>query len=682
MKKAAAVILVLALCFTTVFVYGDYFKKEEVIDSGIIVRATDFEDIRAALIESGYFDRDDGYRSGMKFAGDSMILFSTTDDAEASVSMDINMNGIVNDVILESAESIGTASPGEGGSGSGDFSGTNVQIQGIDEADVIKTDGEYLYIAANQAIYIVKLLDEKTSEMELVSVLNIDEFSHADNIFIDKNRLVVFGNRYVPQPKAGSDIMGGAVDKEDSELRVINNSFVSSDMAKVDIAIDYDGVWFNEINQAFVKIYDTSDKTAPELIQDFAVDGSFRTARKSGNFVYVLSNEHIHYGIDIEKAGEDEIMPYYTDTLVNDGERTMLPVSDVFICPVTDSTSFTTLAVVDISGDTPAELQSYMGSINEFYMNGEAAYIMFSEYDWEAQTSATNIVALDVDGMDVSYRAEGSVPGSLLNQFSMDEYDGYFRIATTALDNEEGSSLYVLDRDMNIVGQINSIAEGEQIYSVRFMGKRAYIVTFETMDPFFTVDLSDPENPYIAGELKLPGYSNYLHQIDENTVLGIGRDTQEMYVKNPDGTETVVGFQQGGIKLSLFDISDFANPTELHSLVVGSENAWSDALHNHKAIVVDRANGLIGFSLNDHSYYSGWYKPAESGAYVFDVSGGEVEISGIMESIKKHYSGGEWNPVDNIERLCYAGDNYYYLQGGELRAFDRVTYEETGRIDL
>ena len=136
---------------------------------------------------------------------------------------------------------------------------------------------------------------------------------------------------------------------------------------------------------------------------------------------------------------------------------------------------------------------------------------------------------------------------------------------------------------------------------------------------------------------------------------------------------------------SSFDISDFSNPVEKDSFVIGSEAAWADALYNHKAIVFDRANGLVGFCLNDHSYYSGWYKPAAKGAYMFDISGDEIEIDGIMAAEEINYStltDSKWNPVNHMERFCYAGDNYYYLQGGEVRAFDRATYEEVDALSL
>lgn len=666
MKKALAVVMIAALCLTTVISYGGYFDKDDTTDSGILVRAETFEDIRLALKESGNFDRDD-YRTGFS----ALKLYGVMEDA-SGMDMGVMPESVFNTFVdVEESASVGT----------GSFSQTNVQVEGVDEADVIKTDGEYLYIAAEECIYIVKLIDSEGG-LELVTKMYLDEYSRTSNIFIDGDRLIAYGYRWVPRVNVSDDVVGGAVDNEDSEIILFDSSLskISTDIARVD-----EGIWFSDKAMSFVKIYDTSDIENPELIQDFAIDGDIRTARKAGNFVYILANDYVNHNINIEKVTPDEVMPYYTDSNVEDGNEIMLPVEDVYICPVNDAVSFTTLAVLDISGRFPAEIQSFMGSISEFYMNDESAFLAFSEWNWEDGTRKTNLVALNIDGMKVAYRAEGSVPGGLLNQFSMDEYDGYFRIATTPNDNSAGSSIYVLNKALNVVGSINGIAKGEQIYSVRFMGDRGYVVTFETMDPFFTIDLSDPTNPYIAGELKLPGYSNYLHQIDKDTVLGIGRDTQETYVKNPDGTETVVGFVQGGIKLSLFDISDFANPVEKDSFVIGSEAAWADALHNHKAIVFDRANGLVGFCLNDHSYYSGWYEPAAKGAYMFDISGDEIEIDGIMEAEEINYStltDSKWNPVNHMERFCYAGDNYYYIQGGEVRAFDRDTYEEVDALSL
>lgn len=204
--------------------------------------------------------------------------------------------------------------------------------------------------------------------------------------------------------------------------------------------------------------------------------------------------------------------------------------------------------------------------------------------DISKELEKTVIHKIAINQGNLEYQNFGEVTGQALNQFSMDENNGYFRIATTknqtwpqfAEDDRKASynNLYVLDKDLKTVGSVENLAEGEQIYSVRFMQDRAYMVTFKQMDPLFVIDLKDPKAPKVLGKLKIPGFSNYLHPYDENTLIGLGRDTKE----NEWG-----GATNGGVKLSLFDVSDVENPKEIDSYVIGDSGASSIALDDHKA---------------------------------------------------------------------------------------------------
>lgn len=197
----------------------------------------------------------------------------------------------------------------------------------------------------------------------------------------------------------------------------------------------------------------------------------------------------------------------------------------------------------------------------------------------------TVIHKIAVNKGDLEYQTHGEVPGYALNQFSMDEQAGYFRIATTKnrtwseyIEDEEEkesySNLYVLDKDMKIVGSVERLALGERIYSVRFMQDRAYLVTFKQTDPLFVIDLKNPVNPRVLGELKIPGFSNYLHPYDNDYLIGIGKDTKET---EWGGVRTL------GLKLSLFDVSDVSDPKEVDTYVMGDAGSDSIALNDHKA---------------------------------------------------------------------------------------------------
>jgi uncharacterized secreted protein with C-terminal beta-propeller domain len=183
--------------------------------------------------------------------------------------------------------------------------------------------------------------------------------------------------------------------------------------------------------------------------------------------------------------------------------------------------------------------------------------------------------------MKVGYAGSGDVPGYLLNQFSMDEYQGNLRVATTVWE-KNSNSLFILDPSMNITGSVENLAKGETIYSVRFIKDNGYVVTYRTMDPLFVFDLSDPKKPVLTGELEVPGFSSYLHPIGDDMLLGIGADTYDIYRKDSSGKDVVIGTRQGGIKFSLFDISDKGKPKEISKYVVGDSGTWSEALNNHK----------------------------------------------------------------------------------------------------
>lgn len=674
MKKAGLILLTFVLCMSTVFSFAGTAAPKEKIDSDMIARAKSLDDIKNALRRTGMFEKGNSVQRkyGMLTYGDMNMAIAedaASSMAPAAPSAVAGGAGSTTDgtVIFNSSEAPEPDAPFEGAAdetnSGADFSETNNQIQGIDEADIIKTDGEYLYIAGNRHIYIVSA-DER--DMKVVS--KIDEDSYINNIFIDEDRLVVLSGRTVSEEKPMP---------VSAQLTAESDTAYGMAEPKISVWTDYKS--FTDVN-----IYDTTNKEKPELVQEFSVEGDFVTARKSGDNVYLAARKYVYNIDDLDKAGDDDIMPLYKDSKANAedekttefGEEKLLVTepASVYICPIKESAAFTTLAVLDISGGEEAEIKSYMGSVNELYMNKTSAYLTFDRYEYNEKTQTgreyTDIIALDIDSRNITYRADGTVEGSLLNQFSMDEYDGYFRIATTEWHygrGENSSNLFVLDENLDTVGSIRDIARGEQIYSVRFMGDKGYIVTFETMDPFFTVDLSDPKAPKIAGELKLPGYSNYLHQIDENTVLGIGRQTKELFTRDEFGNEESVGYRQGGIKLSLFDISDFSNPKELDSYILGDDSMWSDALYDHKAIMMNTSQNLVGICA---SSYSG--NNQERGAYLFDVSGGSIELSGSVEmAAENNYANGEYEePAFYFSRICYIGDTYYYLDNGTVYALE------------
>ncbi|MFZ8907951.1 MAG: beta-propeller domain-containing protein, partial [Nitrosopumilaceae archaeon] len=218
------------------------------------------------------------------------------------------------------------------------------------------------------------------------------------------------------------------------------------------------------------------------------------------------------------------------------------------------------------------------------------------DYDSKIQQESlkTIIHKISIDGDKLEYQAKGSVPGRLLNQFSMDESNDRFRVATTTEYYSQYSGMmrsnavYVLDEDLKILGGLDEIAPDESIFSARFMGDRLYLVTFQQIDPFFVIDLSS-DTPKILGELKIPGFSNYLHPYDDDHVIGVGRDTKEI------GNDRV---QQLGVKVALFDVSDVSDPKVIDDYIIGDSSTHSEALNNHKAFFFDKRKNLLSLPIS------------------------------------------------------------------------------------
>ncbi|MEM4634106.1 MAG: beta-propeller domain-containing protein, partial [Candidatus Anstonellaceae archaeon] len=281
--------------------------------------------------------------------------------------------------------------------------------------------------------------------------------------------------------------------------------------------------------------------------------------------------------------------------------------------------------------------------------------------------------------------AKGEVPGYLINQFSMDESKGYFRVATTIQPSwwagwdgqASANALYVLDDKLQIVGKVEGIAPGETIYSVRFMGDRAYMVTFKKVDPFFVIDLSDPNSPKLLGKLKIPGYSDYLHPYDDSYIIGLGKEA----IPSKEGDFAL----QQGVKLSLFDVRNPEDPKEVAKFEIGDRGTESYALHDHKAFLFSKDLNLLVIPITlakiDKSKYAGGEIPdwaygdfVFQGAYVFKVSPeegfllrGTITHASEEELLK---SGEYFYAKSNVLRSLYMDDYLYTVSNRMVKAND------------
>jgi len=298
----------------------------------------------------------------------------------------------------------------------------------------------------------------------------------------------------------------------------------------------------------------------------------------------------------------------------------------------------------------------------------------------QKELEKTIIQKISIDGMDIELEDSGAVPGRTLNQFSMDEYKGYFRIATTNSQwnrDRSANHVYVLDDSMDIVGELEDLAPGERIYSARFMGERLYLVTFRNIDPLFVIDLADPTNPSVLGKLKIPGYSDYLHPYDENHIIGVGKETIE-------DKERDIAWQQG-VKLALFDVSDVEKPKQISKVEIGDRGSDSYALQDHKAFLFSKAKNLLVIPVTvaeiDEEKYPDGVKPQQygdtvfQGAYVFnlDLDGFELKgkITHVEDPEKFKKSGRYWyGDGENIKRTLYMDDVLYTVSDSKIKMND------------
>ncbi|MFA6294352.1 MAG: beta-propeller domain-containing protein, partial [Victivallales bacterium] len=321
------------------------------------------------------------------------------------------------------------------------------------------------------------------------------------------------------------------------------------------------------------------------------------------------------------------------------------------------------------------------------FRNFISAFDVFSESD----IYKTKIFKFNMNDGRLAYVASGKVPGSVLNQFSMDEYEDCFRIATTQGDvwrSGEGASknnVYVFDGAMNMVGKLEGIAPGEKIYSVRFMGERGYMVTFRTVDPFFVLDLKDPCNPRILGELKIPGYSDYLHPYDANHVIGFGKDAVELW-----GAAFYMG-----MKMAIFDVSDVSKPREMFSEKIGDRGTDSELLRNHKALLFSKDRNLLAFPVRvmevkgdgSGSNVLQYGSFSFQGAYVYSVNlrKGFVRKGKITHLSREDYidAGNYWYDSEkDIERIIHIDDTLYTLSKGMIKANNLDDLRETGSLEI
>ena len=512
----------------------------------------------------------------------------------------------------------------------GEYSTTNIQVTGVDEADFVKNDGEYLYLISGERLVIVDAWP--AGEAEIASETDLS--GQPVELFLAGNRLVVFTS--------------------DNEQTLVKPG---TSVAPVP--------YYRQVTTA--TIYDVSDREDPEIERTLTFPGNYIDSRMIGDYVYAVTSDPVRW------IGPEPVIP-----VVNDGGKEIMPPIYYFDAPY-GSYVYNTISSFSVKDGQSPEAETFLsGYSTTLYVSTKNLYIAYPKQipytRWDViqplameESSAsenpregTIIHRFGINRGEIDYGATGDVPGHLLNQFSMDENAGNLRVATTVEGwNSRGSyqfnNVYVLDPEMKAIGELEYIAPDERIYSTRFVGDRLYMVTFKRIDPFFVIDLSDPEKPGILGELKIPGYSDYLHPYDENHIIGIGKETE--------GNEWG-GVSVAGLKIALFDVSDVNNPKLVDKKEIGQAGTDSEALRDHKAFLFDKGKNLLVIPVSEVTkvptkdsrvapYAPGYWQ----GAYVFTVT---PESGFVLKGKVTHNDDGEpytyWYSSDTVLRSLYMGD--------------------------
>lgn len=491
------------------------------------------------------------------------------------------------------------------------YSTTNIQVSGVDELDIVKTNGTFIYTIIQDEVIIIRAYPPESAEI----TSRITPTGSPLGLFLyDSNRLVV-------------------------------------------------------ISQGIsIEVFDVTHPSNPQRINWVTYEGYFIGVRLIQNKIYLIAGTPTQ-----DMFGNTRIPAIGIAGTWGTIFSMLVPASQIYYDPKTIDTFFQYTSILTLDITSPAALPD----VKCFLMGTSGATVYVSQnnmylatHQWFAG-SVTTIHRLQIMEDTVAYAASGTVPGYLLNQFSLDEYEEHLRVFTTYYDvnSRQASGLSILNKQLEVVGSIEGLAPNERIYSARFLGRMGFLVTFYMVDPLFVFNLTDSTNPQLLGELKIPGYSNYLHPLESNHLLGIGKD-----VKIQGDT-----WWYQGMKISLFNTTNPFDPQESTNLILGVRGTDSEALNDHKAILIDSEKGLLSMPIRlcEYSTNSTDVEPWEhgstvwQGAYVFSVNttNASLTIQGRITHIEDLDALREnwWDMQDQfIYRTGYIESMYYGISNSKI----------------
>ncbi len=504
----------------------------------------------------------------------SLLTYDTSMDKRYDAGMGYGSAGVDTSNVLGTINSLnGDASDvSTSTSTKKEHSTTNIQVENVDEADITKTDGDYIYSLSGSDVVITNVQDPTNIKIE--SKIQSEEDYNPEDLILYNDKLVVISTKYIKYSQSNT----------------------------------------------LVSVYDVTKKDEPKLVKSCMLPEKYYTSRSIDGKLLVIASGKLR-----EEA--NKVVTYYEE----DNSKKEIGLENIKRLKKLISNDQTLIATINLQSTDNVKVNSYLFNVenayiseknmyllNELYSNENSGFekrvknlfgikgvigffnYMINEdyYDYAEYDDYTNIYKFSIqeDG-SIEYLAKNKVRGTTINQFSLDEYNENLRIG---LETSDGSKVVVLDSKLNKIGETECLSKGEKMYSTRFLGEKAYMVTYKNTDPLYVIDLSNPKEPTVLGKLKIPGYSTYLHPYDENHLIGIGMQTKETVYRDSQGRVTSTSARITGMKMALFDVSDVNNPKQISQTIIGDSRTTSAILTNHKALLFSKEKGILAIPVNSY----------------------------------------------------------------------------------
>ena len=499
----------------------------------------------------------------------SLLTYGVPMEKNYKPGLDYGSAGVDTSNVLENINSLSGSNASTSTSSTKEHSTTNIQVENVDEADITKTDGDYIYSLSGSDVVITNVQDP--SNIKIDSKIQSEEDYNPEDLILYNDKLVVISTKYI---KYGQ-----------------SNTLVS--------------------------VYDVTKKDEPKLVKSCMLPEKYYTSRSIDGKLLVIASGKL-------REEDNKVVTYYEE----DNSKKEIGLENIKRLKRLISNDQTLIATINLQSTDNVKVNSYLFNVENAYISEKNMYLLnelhsnensgfekrvknlfgikgvigFFNYilneDYNEYDDYTNIYKFSIqeDG-DIEYLAKNKVRGTTINQFSLDEYNENLRVG---LETSDGSKVVVLDNKLNKIGETECLSKGEKMYSTRFLGEKAYMVTYKNTDPLYVIDLSNPNEPKVLGKLKIPGYSTYLHPYDEHHLIGIGMQTKETIYRDSQGRVTSTSARITGMKMALFDVSDVNNPKQISQTIIGDSRTTSAILTNHKALLFSKEKGILAIPVNSY----------------------------------------------------------------------------------